>query len=151
MCRGSSRPSVDEGGAPRCGPAYSPPPVSDGALEVSVVFATHDRPMRLARQLEALRSQTLAPDRYEIVVVDDASGPETRAVLEREQARDGAPLKVIHHDVSQGPAAARNAGWRAAQAPLIAFTDDDCQAPAGWLEAGLRASADHPGSFVQGP
>jgi glycosyltransferase involved in cell wall biosynthesis len=128
-----------------------PRPVSHAALEVSVVLATHDRPMRLARQLEALRAQSVPPDRYEIVVVDDASGPETRTLLEREQARDGAPLTVIHREESQGPAAARNEGWRAARAPLIAFTDDDCQAPAGWLEAGLSTARENPGAFVQGP
>jgi glycosyltransferase involved in cell wall biosynthesis len=125
--------------------------VSDTALDVSVVLATHDRPSRLSRQLSALRAQTLSSDRYEVIVVDDASGPETRAVLERERSRNGVPLKVIRRDVAGGPAAARNEGWRAARAPLIAFTDDDCQAPPGWLEAGLRAAQANPGAFVQGP
>lgn len=119
--------------------------------DVSVVFATHDRARRLERQLKALREQKLARDRYEVIVVDDGSGPETRAVLDREQERGELALSVIRRDKPGGPAAARNEGWRAARAPLIAFTDDDCQAPPEWLEAGLEAARAHPGSFVQGP
>ena len=34
-------------------------------------------------------------------------------------------------------------------APLVAFTDDDCRAAPGWLEA-LLAAGDRPGSFLQG-
>lgn len=103
------------------------------------------------RQLDALRGQTLGTDRYEVVVVDDASGPETRRVLESEQAREGLTLRVIHREVGGGPAAARNEGWRAARGEVIAFTDDDCEATPRWLEAGLAAAREHPGSFVQGP
>jgi hypothetical protein len=33
----------------------------------------------------------------------------------------------------RGPAAARNAGWRAATAPWIAFVDDDVDPPLGWV------------------
>jgi GT2 family glycosyltransferase len=125
--------------------------VATTAPDVSVVFATHDRPQRLTSQLEALRKQTLPADRYEVIVVDDASGSETRDLLEHERERRGMALTVIRRDRSGGPAAARNEGWRAARAPLIAFTDDDCQAPPGWLEAGLEAAHENPGAFVQGP
>lgn len=38
-----------------------------------------------------------------------------------------------------GPAAARNAGWRAAGGEIIAFTDDDCLPVPGWLAAGVAA------------
>lgn len=123
----------------------------DVVPQVSVVLATHERPERLARQLEALRAQTLENDRYEVIVVDDASGPATQSVLESAQAGDGLALKVIHRTVSGGPAAARNEGWRAARGEFIAFTDDDCEATPGWLAAGLAALRDSPGAFVQGP
>jgi glycosyltransferase involved in cell wall biosynthesis len=73
------------------------------------------------------------------------------ALLERERQAPGPPLRVIRHDVGGGPARARNAGWRAARAPLIAFTDDDCRATPEWLEAGLAAWGEQPRRFVQGP
>jgi histidinol-phosphate phosphatase family protein len=36
---------------------------------------------------------------------------------------------------ARGPAAARNAGWRAARAPWVAFLDDDVIPPQGWRAA----------------
>src|SRR5436305_877860 len=48
-----------------------------------------------------------------------------------------------------GPSGARNAGWRAARAPLIAFTDDDCVPSPGWLAALVAAAG--PDTVVQGP
>lgn len=40
---------------------------------------------------------------------------------------------------TQGPAAARNIGWRAAAGKIIAFTDDDCLPQPDWLANGLAA------------
>ena len=119
--------------------------------DVSIVLATHDRPRRLDALLESLRAQTLAPDRYEVVVVDDGSpGEATTAVLDAQLARPGMQLRVIRRERSGGPSVARNEGWRAARAPLVAFTDDDCVATPTWAEAGLRAHAEHPGAVLQG-
>jgi len=83
--------------------------------DVSVVVPTCGRPALLARCLAALERQTLPRERYEIIVVED-------------KARDG-------------PAAARNRGWRLARAPVVAFTDDDTVPDADWLRAGLAALA----------
>jgi len=94
----------------------------------------------------------MAPERYEVVVVDDASGRETVELLSREVDANGGPtLRVIRREVSNGPAGARNGGWRSARAPLVAFTDDDCEAPAPWLAALVQAAHEHPGALVQGP
>jgi GT2 family glycosyltransferase len=49
-----------------------------------------------------------------------------------------------------GPARARNDGWRAATAPYVAFTDDDCVATPAWLETLLRAGKRSPGTIIQG-
>ena len=43
-------------------------------------------------------------------------------------------MRVLRHDVARGPAAARNAGLRAATTPFVAFLDSDCVPVAGWLE-----------------
>ena len=117
---------------------------------VSVVAATRDRPDRLAALLEALRAQTLAAADFEVVVVDDGSGPETSVLLE-DAARGGdLALRIVRHDAPRGPGGARNAGWRAARGALVAFTDDDCRPAPGWLEAGLAAHERAPEAVVQG-
>lgn len=118
--------------------------------EVSVVIPTRDRAARLAAGLDALRHQTLSPDRFEVVVVDDGSTDGTAELLESVARRGEVRLRSLRCG-GDGPAAARNAGWRAAAAPLVAFTDDDCEPEASWLEATLRAAAANPGAIVQGP
>ena len=49
-------------------------------------------------------------------------------------AAPGAAVRVIAGP-GRGPAAARNAGWRAARAEWVVFLDDDVLPPAGWREA----------------
>lgn len=117
-----------------------------GEPDVSVVVATRDRAEPLRVLLDALAAQTLARERFEVIVADDGSRDETPELL----ARSGIVDRSLRHHDSRGPAAARNAGWRAARARLVAFTDDDCRPEPGWLEAGLRAHRAAPGAVVQG-
>ncbi len=118
---------------------------------MSVVVSTYDRPARLARLLEALRAQSLPLGEYEVIVVDNGSGPDTGALLATESARAGLTLVSARHEHTLGPAGGRNAGWRLARAPLVAFTDDDCRPEPGWLAAVVAAAREHPGAVIQGP
>jgi glycosyltransferase involved in cell wall biosynthesis len=106
---------------------------------VTVVAATHNRADRLAALLDALRAQTFRD--FDVVIVDDASADGTTALLAEARARGDLALTVLRHETGRGPAAARNAGWRAASAVVIAFTDDDCRPSPGWLAAGVAAMA----------
>ncbi len=117
---------------------------------IAVVVTTKNRERRLAALLESLRRQELEPEQYEVVVVDNASTDGTAELLERERRADGLRLRAIVNRVDRGTAASRNAGWRAAEAPLIAFTDDDCELDPGWLRALLEAGDRHPGAMLQG-
>lgn len=122
-----------------------------GAVELSVVVASHDRPLRLRWLLNALEDQTVGRDRWEVVVAHDSRGPETEELLRSHPLAAGGTLHGLRFAPgSAGPAQKRNAAWRLAQAPLIVFTDDDCRPPAEWLERTLEAAAAHPGAIVQG-
>lgn len=114
-------------------------------------MATHNRRERLVAMLDSLRAQTIGVERFEVIVVDDASSDGTPEELDRQAARGDLSLRVIRREKGGGPAVARNQGWRAAEGDLIAFTDDDCVAVPGWLEAGLAAHAAQPEAFLQGP
>lgn len=118
---------------------------------IAVVVASHDRPLRLRWLLNGLEEQTVAPELWEVVVADDSSGPEARELLESHPlARDGR-LRHLALPPSVGAIGRlRNAAWRLAHAPLIAFTDDDCRPPPEWLERALAAAERHPGAIVQG-
>lgn len=112
------------------------------SIRVSVVLPTYRRPQLLDRCLDALLEQDLCAQHYELIVVDDAASDETRCQVERracEAARTKHTLRYLCPLSGHGPAAARNAGWRAAVGAVIAFTDDDCMPEPGWLRAGLAA------------
>jgi glycosyltransferase involved in cell wall biosynthesis len=105
--------------------------------------ATYNRRHLIPRLVGALAAQVAAPP-FEVVIVDDGSTDGTWTALE-ELATDraGVELRPVRVERNTGPAAARNVGWRAARAPLVAFTDDDCTPQPGWLAAlaaGLAAS-----------
>ena len=106
---------------------------------LAVVVATRGRPLRLRWLLNALAEQT---EPAEVVVAHNPDDAATAEVLR------AYPVRAV---VAQGgPAALRNAGWRATDAPLVVFTDDDCRPPAGWLAAARDAATANPGAIVQG-
>ena len=117
---------------------------------ISVVVATRDRQSRLSALLRSLREQDLDSERFEVVIVDDGSQDGTKEVLESERETGRLRLRTISNPESQGPAAARNSGWRATAAPLIAFTDDDCEVDPHWLSALIEAGERAPGEILQG-
>jgi glycosyltransferase involved in cell wall biosynthesis len=119
--------------------------------DISVVVASHDRPLRLRWLLNALEEQTLPRERWEIVVAHDSVGPETEALLTSHPlAREGILRHVTLPPSSAPPGANRNAALKLVRAPLIAFTDDDCRPPADWLARALHAAQRNPGAIVQG-
>lgn len=107
-----------------------------------MVVASRDRPEMLAAALDAVMA-VLGPD-DEVVVVDSASRDERTMAA---AARSGA--RAVRCE-QPGLARARNAGVAATTAPLLAFTDDDCQPRTGWIDA-IRAAFDDPAvGFVAG-
>jgi GT2 family glycosyltransferase len=123
----------------------------EGSIRVSVVVASHARPLRLRWLLNALEEQTLARDRWEVVVVHDYYPETAGRVLDSHPLREAGTLR--HLAVAPGtgsPARQRNLGWRAARGELVAFTDDDCRPEPDWLERLLAAAQGAPGEIVQG-
>lgn len=103
-----------------------------------MVVATHNRAHLLERLCTALRAQT-GVESFEVLLVDDGSTDETPAVIDRVE-QSWPAVKSIRLAHNCGPAAARNEGWRASGAPIIAFTDDDCVPQPTWLAALVRAA-----------
>jgi GT2 family glycosyltransferase len=109
---------------------------------VTVVVCSRDRHEQLAGALPAIVAELGPSD--QLVVVDSASrGRETAEVA----AAHG--LQCVRVD-EPGLSRARNAGVRAADAPVVAFTDDDCRPLLGWLDAVREPFADPAVGFVTG-
>ena len=113
---------------------------------LSVVVPTLRRPALLRRCLQALLAQRIDAHAFEVIVVDDGREEAVRALVGEldAQQRHTPPLRYLRPSSGRGPAAARNLGWRAARAPVIAFTDDDTLPDADWLTAGERALLRNP-------
>ena len=89
--------------------------------DVAVVMAAYDAADTLDAALASVAAQSRAAD--EVVVVDDCSHDDTRAVAERWRTR--LPLRVLAMDRNSGPARARHEGVQASRAPTIALLDAD--------------------------
>jgi GT2 family glycosyltransferase len=115
--------------------------------EITVAVPSHERALRLRWLLNALEEQTLGRERFEVIVCFDDAGEETRRLLDAHPVR---PRAIRLAPGTGRPARQRNAAWRAARAPAVLFTDDDCRPPSDWLERALAAVRAHPGAVVQG-
>lgn len=98
---------------------------------VSVIIPAFNAEQFLAEALRSVLEQTVPTT--EITVVDDGSTDGTADVATR------FPGVTLVQQRNGGAGAARNAGLRAANAPLVAFLDADDLWPAGRLAALLSA------------
>lgn len=117
---------------------------------MAVVVSTRNRAFQLEQLLGAMVAQTVGAGGFELVVVDDGSTDRTATLLAEELDRDRLRLRLVRRPAPGGAAVGREQGWRATDAELIVFTDDDCVPDARWLEAGVAAAAESPGAIVQG-
>ncbi len=96
------------------------------SLLCSVIVPVYNGSATVERVLAALTRQTVAPEHYEIIVVDDGSQDDTAGKVKSWQARHPALQLHLIQQTNAGPAAARNHGAQVAHAPLLLFTDADC-------------------------
>jgi mycofactocin system glycosyltransferase len=99
--------------------------------DVTVVVPLHNDTEGLGRLLRTLRG-------HSVIVVDDGSDRPVPIPRTGGHCR----VTVLRHDRRHGPAAARNAGLRAATTEFVAFVDSDMVPRAGWLEVMLGHFSD---------
>lgn len=116
------------------------------SIPVSVIIPCFNCGETIARAVQSVFLQTSRP--HELILVDDCSTDGTRALLADLVTQYPADwIRVILQPRNAGPGAARNAAWRAAAMPYIAFLDsDDSWHPAkmaiqyGWMSARPHAA-----------
>lgn len=93
----------------------------------SVIVPAYNAAATLDACLYALSRQTVGPDAYEVIVVDDGSTDGSAAVARRHGV-------TIVQQAHSGAAAARNEGARRARGQILLFTDADCEPREDWIE-----------------
>jgi len=91
---------------------------------VSVVIPCYKCARTIERAIASVVAQTWRP--AEVILVDDASGDDTRALLQKLKAQFCPGwIKLVFLDSNVGAGSARNAGWAVASQPYVAFLDAD--------------------------
>lgn len=99
---------------------------------ISVVIPHFAQSALLEKCLASLKRQTLARERFEIIVADNGTPGGIGAIC------SSFPDVRITHAAERGAAAARNEALKHAKGDVLAFIDADCIADADWLARGLE-------------
>ena len=120
-----------------------PADLLDRAPRVSVVVCSYNGARTLDQCLTSLGALRY-PD-YEVILVDDGSTDDTRAIAARHP-----DVRAIHQE-NRGLSAARNVGADAATGEVVAYTDSDCYADPDWLALLVAALRRSDAAAVGGP
>jgi len=112
------------------------------SYDVSVVISTYNRARLVSHTLDSVLAQQAGSPSFEIVVVDNNSTDDTRAILEGYATRD--PRIRHFFEPRQGVSYGRNTGVANARAAIIAFTDDDLLVAPDWIAVLAAALREHP-------
>jgi glucosyl-dolichyl phosphate glucuronosyltransferase len=110
---------------------------------ISIIVPTLNRASSLKLAIASFCHQTLSPDRFEIIVVDNGSTDNTRDVTQA--AMDEFPQIHIRYicEPEPGLLSGRHCGAAAAAGDILTFVDDDIEANPNWLQA-IQTSFDDP-------
>ena len=108
-------------------------------VRISAVICTFRRTDVLPEAIESLLSQSLPPEQYEVIVVDNNSQDETAEIVKRYARQGDFPRVRYALEIRQGLSHARNTGLRLAEGEVAAFIDDDAIAEKDWLAALVEA------------
>jgi GT2 family glycosyltransferase len=111
---------------------------------LSIVVCTRNRLGSLKRCVEAFCSVSTAHD-WELVIVDNNSEDGTGEYLASiDPTQLGKARLVRAFEGKRGLASARNTGWRAASADIVAFTDDDCYVATDFVDSYFQVFEENP-------
>ncbi len=88
--------------------------------------------------LDALSRQQFPANQFEVIIVEDGYSADTEWAVRLFADHTGIETRYLPQTVQRGLAAARNRGWQAARARVIAFTNDSSVPQPDWLSAAAR-------------
>jgi glycosyltransferase involved in cell wall biosynthesis len=116
---------------------------------IALVIVTRNRRERLSRTLQSLKKLRTHLS-WELIVVDNGSTDGTARVIEVFAAEFTQPVRLVY-EPAVGQGNARNAGWKSAEAEIVAYLDDDCYPADDFLDAVVECFAETPNlGFISG-
>ncbi len=109
---------------------------------ISVIIPVYNDPRGLADTVGSLLRQDYPAERYEVVVVDNASEDDTPRVAESFAAAQPSRVRTLSEREIRSSYAARNRGVRAARGEILCFLDADMTAPPTYLASLERRFAE---------
>lgn len=107
---------------------------------VSAVICTRNRPDKIRTAVETVLGNDYA--HFDLTVVDQSTDGQTREIVEEIAAADDR-LRYVPMAKS-GLSKAYNLAIAATTGKILAFTDDDCIAPTGWMSNVVAAFVEEP-------
>ena len=110
---------------------------------ISAVICTYNREKFILKALDCLAVQTLSPEAFEIIIVDNRSTDQTAAISRK--FIDQHPGLTVRYflEENKGLSFARNRGLREAAFPIITYIDDDAEAVPDFLATILHFMRTH--------
>lgn len=95
--------------------------------ELSVFFPAYNEEGNIQQTvLDAKKVLVDVAEEWEIIVIDDGSSDQTKAIVEK-LGKEDSRIKVISHKKNQGYGGALKTGYKSSKYPWVAFTDSDGQ------------------------
>lgn len=116
--------------------------------KIALVVCTRNRAKRLDPFFESLK-KLKCNSPWELIIVENGSTDETGERLKQFASGFQGRISIVS-EPKPGLGRARNSGWRASNAPVIAFTDDDCYPEPDFLNAVLSVYEDETIGFSGG-
>ena len=113
---------------------------------VSIVTLSWNAPDFTIKALESIRQHTAEP--YEVIVVDNGSGPETLAALAK---IDDPHVKIVYNESNRGFSGGNNDGIAHASGEYVIVLNNDVIVTPGWADGLVDAFRRIPGLGISAP
>jgi glycosyltransferase involved in cell wall biosynthesis len=100
------------------------PDILKNPIRVSVIIPAFNVEKYLSKCLDSLYQQTLRPEEFEIIIIDDNSSDETLKIAKNFKKKRN-NVTVLHNQKNLGPGLSRNKGLDIAKGDYIYFVDGD--------------------------
>ena len=110
----------------------------ENEIKISIIICTYNRQKFLPGALKSLTNQTLKPESFEIILVNNNSTDNTDSICKNFITANPQLKTKYFVETQKGLSAARNRGIKESAASLVVFIDDDAEITNDYLETAVE-------------